>query len=146
MYADRTPLPVQMAVEAIKPKSKRKPKSERKKLVDALDSIVSLIVRARDKRCVQCGTRERLTNGHLFSRNAYSTRWNLINCNCQCQGCNLTHDHDPYPYQEWWKKKYGEEEYHKLYQKWARTTDHHWSNMELRELLEEMKTIYARYV
>lgn len=135
-----------MVIQAIKQKRKRKQKSPRQKLVDKLDSIVSLIVRARDKKCVQCGTRERLTNGHLFSRTNYSTRWDLFNCNCQCMGDNLRHDSDPYPYQEWWKKKFGEEAYHTLYQRWARSTDHHWSNLELSELLEEMKIIYSQYV
>lgn len=123
-------------------KTNKKP--TRKSLVKALDTIVSLIVRARDKQCVNCGTRFNLTCGHLFSRTNYSTRWDLTNCNCQCRGCNLKHDHNPYPYQEWWKEQYGEQYYHLLYQTWSRSEKYHWTDGDLRELLDDLTNYYTR--
>lgn len=132
-----------MAFKA-KIKKKRKPKSERKKLVQKLDTIVSLLVRARDKRCVLCGTRLNLTNGHLWSRVAYSTRWYLPNCHCQCSSCNYSHEFDPYPYQEWFKKKYGEMAYHELYRKFKRSVK--FSNIELKELLADFTRQYEEYL
>lgn len=110
-------------------------------MVRKLDTITSLIVRARDKRC-HCGTRENLTCGHLFTRSNYSTRWDLMNCNAQCLSDNLKHEYNPYPYQEWWKRTYGEAAYHDLYKKWARTTEHHWSDLELKILLDELTSYY----
>lgn len=123
-------------------KKKRKPKSERKKLVIALDSIVSLIVRARDKRCVLCGTRQNLTNGHLFSRALYPIRWSLVNCHTQCSGCNFKHEFDPYPYQEWFKGRFGEAAYHTLYREGH--NGHKYSNIELREILAQFKQMYEQ--
>jgi hypothetical protein len=93
-----------------------KRKLSRKGLVAALDKIVSLIVRLRDKQCVLCGKRQNLQCGHLFSRVWYQIRWNLLNCHTQCSGCNFKHEHDSYPFQEWFKKKFGELQYHSLYQ------------------------------
>lgn len=137
-----------MAVEAQKIKTnavkKRKQKSARRKLVEALDSIVSLIVRARDKQCVLCGTRERLTCGHLFSRTNHSTRWSLLNCHTQCVGCNMRHEHDPYPYTEWFRRKFGDEAYHALYQEFHKPVK--FSDMELKAMLADYQKVYKRLV
>lgn len=94
-----------------------KKKPNRKLTVKKLDTAVSLFIRARDGRCVTCGSMEKLTNGHLWSRVAYSTRWDELNCHCQCWNCNYRHEFDPYHYQEWFKTKYGEEAYHELHRK-----------------------------
>lgn len=92
--------------------------SQRKRAKKAADTAFSLFIRARDGwRCVTCGEtdRARLQCGHLFSSVSTSTRYDELNAHCQCGGCNVLHEHDPYPYQEWFKARYGEEAYHGLY-------------------------------
>ena len=75
----------------------RKDRTTRKGWVRKLDRIVSEIVIMRDRKCICCGTDKKLTCGHLFSRVAYSTRWDLCNCYAQCIGCNFRHELDAYP-------------------------------------------------
>jgi hypothetical protein len=72
-------------------------KITRKGIVRKLDAIVKQIVIARDGKCIVCGTTQNLTPGHLFSRVAYSTRWDLDNVYAQCLNCNFRHESDPYP-------------------------------------------------
>jgi len=72
-------------------------KISRKTWIRRLDRLVSKIVLSRDKSCVVCGSDKNLTAGHLFSRVAYSTRWDLDNVYCQCKSCNLRHEYDFYP-------------------------------------------------
>jgi len=114
--------------------------TERKKLVKTLDKLVSKIVVARDKRCITCGKTERLGNGHLFSRIAYSTRWDLRNCNAQCVSCNYRHEYDFYRYEQAFKNKYGEEAYHELYRQFNKPRK--FTDKELKELLEELNAEY----
>lgn len=123
---------------------KQTTESKRKKLIKDLDTLTSLIVRVRDKRCVCCGSMERLTDGHLITRNCKIIRWDLTNNNCQCASCNFTHEFRPERYTEWWIKKYGLEAYEelvaqsKLTKKW---TIEELENIKisLKELLEELK-------
>lgn len=74
---------------------------ERKRLIKKCDELVSLIVRKRDKRCVCCGSTERLQCGHLIKRGKASTRFDLMNCNAQCSRCNFRHNHYPEHYTNW---------------------------------------------
>jgi len=113
--------------------------TERKKLVKKLDQLTSKIVVFRDKRCITCGSTKKLGNGHLFSRQAYSTRWDLVNCNAQCWGCNYRHEYDFYRYEQAFKNKYGEKAYHELYRKFNKPRK--FSDKELKEMIEE----YAKY-
>jgi hypothetical protein len=85
-------------------------KISRKGLVRKLDAIVKEIVIARDGRCIVCGTRSNLTPGHLFSRVAYSTRWDLDNVYAQCLSCNFRHESDPYLMMEAVKYEWEEHE------------------------------------
>ena len=111
--------------------------TDRKRIVSKLDVIVSKIVRLRDKHCVICGTTENLTNGHLFSRVNYSTRWNLLNCHCQCAGCNCRHEYDWEPYRKWFVREFGQAEYDELYHIHKQVT--HFKTYELEEMYEELK-------
>ena len=76
-------------------------------ITNRLDRLVSLIVRARDRSCVICGSRENLQCGHFVSRVFTNTRWNLENCNCQCASCNVKHELDAVPYLLFIELKYG---------------------------------------
>lgn len=70
----------------------------RKELVKILDTAFASFIRKRDGKCVQCGKTEGLTCGHLFSRTAYSTRWDEENCWGQCLSENLYHEHNAFPF------------------------------------------------
>ena len=97
---------------------KRKKRTDRAKIVDALDREVSRAIRARGN-CICCGSKE-VTNGHLFTRSAYSTRWDVGldgNCQPQCKGCNMRHEYDPYPYTAWYIARFGLEQYHELHRR-----------------------------
>lgn len=91
--------------------------AKRKLLIKKADKAVSDWVRAFSGRCVICGSVERLQCGHLFSRVAYSTRWDERNIYCQCAGCNLRHEHDPYPLMRYAESVWGREEIDDLYRK-----------------------------
>lgn len=109
--------------------------SERKRLVAKLDKAVSEYVRQRETECVICGSRERLTNGHLFSRVAYSTRWDTQadgNNHTQCWNCNYRHEFDPYPYFRWFISKFGQERFDQLHLRFV--TPRKFKNHELEEL------------
>jgi hypothetical protein len=109
-------------------------KSDRKKLVKELDRVFSLYIRARDKKCCLCGTTESLQCGHLFSRVAYSTRWDEANCYAQCASCNLKHEHNAWPFYRWFIGIYGQKAFddlHELYGKPRKYADS--------ELLDEIQ-------
>jgi len=96
---------------------KYKKKNPRQKAIYNADKEMSLFIRARDKRCVICGTTENLTNSHLFSRIHLNTRYDELNCHCNCSSCNFRHEYDPHIFTNWFIKKFGYEEYDRLYQK-----------------------------
>lgn len=108
-------------------------KPSRKLLVRNLDRIFSLYIRKVYTSCVNCGTTESLTCGHLFSRIAYSTRWDELNCTTQCMSCNMRHEYDSYPLTSWFLDKYGREAYDQLHFKHRKT--HKFSNADLQELI-----------
>lgn len=112
-------------------------KPTRKGLIRSLDRTVSLYVRARDRRCQTCGTTENLQCGHLFTRAAYSTRWDEMNCFAQCASCNLRHEHNPHPMTLKFIDEYGMENYKELNRRHAKPRK--FSDRDLSELSEEFK-------
>ena len=110
---------------------------ERKKLIKQCDDLVSLIVRKRDRYCVTCGTKERLTCSHLIKRGRAATRFNLINCNCQCSSCNFRHNSYPEYYTNWFLIRYNTEEFRVLVKQASEPKK--WSLLELRELKENLQ-------
>ena len=119
---------------------KKGKKSERSKLVTKLDTACSKYIRLRDGECVICGNVNDANNGHLFTRNAHSTRWDITedgNCHQQCWPCNYAHEMDPYPYINWYIKKFGQEKYDAL--RFRFKTPRKFSEAELEEMLEHIK-------
>lgn len=114
----------------------------RKGLVRKLDKLVSQIVIARDKRCVCCGTTQNLTGGHLFSRVAYSTRWDLNNVFAQCLSCNLRHEYDSFPLTNFYIKRFGWEAYEKLHQKYGQVAKY--KDFQLQELADELEKVLSQ--
>jgi 5-methylcytosine-specific restriction endonuclease McrA len=112
-------------------------KISRKGLVKKLDHVVSQIVIARDKKCVICGSTEKLGCGHLFSRVAFSTRWDLDNCYASCWPCNFRHEYDPYPMMEAVKHfKLFDVNIEALHRKYV--TPHKYTTPQLEELYNEL--------
>ena len=112
----------------------------RKGVVKKLDSLVSKIVQARDKKCATCSSIYKLGCGHLFSRIAYSTRWDLDNCHCQCWSCNFKHTYDTYPYFEWYRDKFGEKAFDALHRKFVTP-----QKFKTYELLEMYQVLYDEW-
>lgn len=117
-------------------------KPSRKTLVKNLDKAVSEYIRRRDKRCVQCGTVENLTNGHIFTRKNYSTRWDVFidgNCHTQCWPCNYRHGSDQWPYFRWYIKKFGQKKFDQLRRRHKEVKKY--KDFDLEELLKQVKNI-----
>ncbi len=112
-------------------------KITRKGIVRKLDKLVGDIVKARDKACVTCGSTNNLQPGHLFSRVAYSTRWDLTNVFCQCRNCNLKHEYDPYPLTSFYLSFAGKEKYDALHRKYV--TPVKYKTYELEELYAQLE-------
>ncbi len=112
-------------------------KITRKGLVRKLDKLVSQYIIARDKKCVNCGSRTNLTGGHLFSRVAYSTRWEVRNVFCQCVSCNMRHEYDPFPLTSYFIEKYGMKEYDSLHRQYS--TPRKFKDFELAVMVDQFE-------
>ena len=122
-------------------------KTPRQRVVKRLDDITSKYIRERDKFCVQCRSPENLTNGHVFSRRAYNTRWDVSengNCHTQCWGCNFRHSKDNYDYFKWYIDKFGMEQFDKLREDYRQTKK--FTTAELEELYEQITKTYEELV
>lgn len=119
-------------------------KITRKGLVRKLDKIVGDIAKLRDRGvCVVCGSSSNPTSGHLFSRVAYSTRWDLDNVFCQCLNCNLKHEHDPYPLMKYATNLLGEEKVEELHFKYRHASK--LKDFQLKELYEKLEEELKEY-
>ncbi len=101
-------------------------KPTRKSLVRTLDKAFGDFIKLRDEKCVTCGATEHLQCGHLFSRVAYSTRWDDRNAFCQCRSCNMRHEYDPGPLTMHFLKEYSDMAYsclHRLHHTTVKYTD-----------------------
>ena len=117
-------------------------KPSRKTLVRNLDKAVSQYIRNRDGYCVQCGTTERLNNGHIFTRKNYSTRWDISddgNCHTQCWPCNYSHGSDQWPYFKWYIDKFGQEKFDELRRRFK--SFRKFKDFDLEELLDEVREL-----
>ena len=117
--------------------------TRRKRIVKKLDAVVSKYIRLRDKKCVQCGKEENLSNGHVFSRRAYNTRWDISengNCHTQCWGCNFSHGKDNYDYYKWYINKFSQERFEELRFEFKKSVK--FTTAELEELYEKLNATY----
>lgn len=115
-------------------------KTNRKRLVIKLDTLVSKIVRARDKVCVVCLSVDKPTAGHVFSRGTYATRWDMKNVFQQCWPCNYRHVRDQWPYFNWYITKYGQAEFDALRARFQNVKPV--KTLELQSLFEQLKEEY----
>ena len=116
-------------------------KTSRKGWVRMLDKIVSDIVIKRDGLCVCCGSKRNITAGHVFSRVAYSTRWDLTNVYAQCWPCNYRQKikGDSYPIQNYFIEIWGRAKLDKLHKKYVTLVKY--KNYQLEELFNELKGV-----
>lgn len=119
-------------------------KISRKLLVKNLDTIVSLIVRNRDKVCVQCGTEINQTCGHVIGRQNYSLRWSLDNCFCQCKGHNLQHKWYPHIYFNWYIQKFGLSKWNELIEK--SEVKIKYTDDDLKQMFDNLNKIYEELI
>jgi hypothetical protein len=104
------------------PKKKIAKKDSRKKWVREADKWASLDVRL-DNKCVHqsADCKGDIVCGHLFSRVAYSTRWDERNLYCLCSYHNIRQEDDPVVAEallEYARSLWGDaaiEELHRLY-------------------------------
>jgi len=75
-----------------------------------LDDAFSKFIRARDGRCVICGSTEALQCSHVFTKNAHgAVRWDEMNAHAMCAKCHTIHHRtDPGIYIEWMIEHYGD--------------------------------------
>jgi len=88
----------------IKKAKKAKSVTQLKKIAD---SVFSLWIRNRDKKCVTCGSTDRLQNGHYISRSCSVLRFSEVNCNAQCFVCNCFKNGNMPQYSVYMIDKYG---------------------------------------
>ncbi len=63
-----------------------------------LDTIFSVWIRLRDKKCITCLATKNLQAGHFVSRKYNSTRYDEVNVNAQCVRCNMFDQGRQYDY------------------------------------------------
>ncbi len=110
---------------------------QRKKLIDELDETMSKMVIARDKKCVICGSKEKLTWGHLFSKRTYATRWDQLNSHCQCWPCNYGHVYDTSKYTKWFLDTYGQDAWNALYDRFH--SRRQWTMADMKAMLSDFQ-------
>jgi hypothetical protein len=128
-----------------------KPKKlDKSKIKKDLDTIVSLIVRARDNwTCQKCGTKYRigqrgLTTSHFWNRLKLSVRWNLKNLDALCLGCHTQVEHEKQGWYRTWKiAQLGVEDYNALEEK--SKTILHFKAYQMLEMLEAFIKLGERY-
>ena len=124
-----------------------KPKPvKRKTLVGKLDEIVSLIIRNRDKKCVLCGSTDRLTNGHVLPGRYTVLRFDIRldgNCHTQCWPCNYKHVNHQAHYYNWFINKFGLDRWKELNREYYGQDRKHYSDKELREMYESLKAQFG---
>lgn len=96
----------------------RKKKSEKRKLIEKLDTVFSRYIRLREAtpltgyvRCISCGRVYHWTeiqNGHYVSRANMATRWSERNCHPQCVACNVMQHGNMIAYRQALVNLYGE--------------------------------------
>lgn len=115
-------------------KSSRKRPNPMKARLKEADRVFSLWIRSRDKRCICCGTTERLQCGHLITRGAKSVRFDEENSNAQCARCNFLHEHRPEFYTTQFLRKYGRKKYEDLVRRSKQPKK--WTTWELDEIIQ----------
>lgn len=123
-------------------RAKRKKVPTRKALIKKIDALVFQIVCLMYAKCVECGSDEKPTTGHVLSRRSYATRWDFRNVFRQCWPCNYKAAMTAAAsYHLWFVKKFGVEAFDTLYQDW--TKGRKYTRLELQNLVPEFEAHLA---
>lgn len=90
-------------------RTRLKPKSDKRRMMQELDLLVRERVLVRDRhRCVKCGKSERLQAAHILPKGRYPRlRFEAKNILTLCVGCHLYWAHkDPITFVAWLGDKY----------------------------------------
>lgn len=100
---------------------KRKKVATRKSLIRKIDALVFEFVQVRDGSCVECGSIEKPTTGHVLSRRSFATRWDERNVHLQCWPHNYRAAMTAAAaYHLWFVKKFGVDAFDELYRDWVK--------------------------
>ena len=117
---------------------KRKKVATRKSLIKKIDGLVFEFVCARDEKCVECGSIEKPTTGHVLSRRSFATRWDERNVHLQCWPHNYRAAMTAAAaYHLWFIKKFGVDAFEELYRDWAKGRKY--TRLELEVVLSSWK-------
>jgi len=119
--------------------------TDRARLKKKLDTIHSKLIRSIEKSCVVCGSQEMLQCGHLFTRAALSTRWDIEpdgNCHSQCASCNYRHEHDSYPYNNWYIEEFSKDKWDELHRRHKACRK--FTLLEMEEMCQEFKNLLTQ--
>ena len=70
------------------------------------DTAFSKYIRARDGRCLNCGSTEYLQCAHIHSRSYKSIRVDELNAVALCRSCHVKFTHRPLEWSEWVEDNY----------------------------------------
>ena len=97
--------------------------TDKSRAIQKADKAFSLYIRARDPRCVTCGS-ETTDCSHLFRRTHHSTRWNPANAFGQCRRCHFKHHNQSESYlHDFARHHLGARKYESLRQLWETVSD-----------------------
>jgi Bacteriophage Lambda NinG protein len=84
--------------------------------IDPRDSLFSIMIRERDKRCVLCGdTHRKSENSHYWGRGNKMTRFDAQNCEYLCFTCHSREEGNKQgKYRDYKLKTLGQEQYRDL--------------------------------
>ena len=131
-----------------KKKSTRKPKTDHKKLTDALDKAWSILVKLEgNNECAVCRKTKSLNSHHIYSRAKQTVRWDTINGICLCVGHHIGNKFSAHKtsasFIDWLRDKKGNKFMDELRLKSNGTADYH--DFELQIMLDELNKRIKSY-
>lgn len=84
--------------------SRRPPSKPR--FMEKADRAFSKYIRARDGKCLSCGSSEFLQCAHLITRSYKSIRVNELNAVALCRSCHVKYTHKPLEWRQWVETRY----------------------------------------
>jgi hypothetical protein len=110
----------------------------RKAAIKAADKAFADYIKARDKRCVTCGSTDRLQCSHVFRRWHHATAWDESNAYAQCSACHTFHHRQSEAiFLDWARAKLGNKKYDDLKARWQTISD--WKIYQIEEIANYFK-------
>ena len=104
-----------------------------------IDIEFSKWIRARDGKCLKCGTKENNQCAHIFSRTARSVRWDELNALTLCYKCHLFWAHkNPIEFTEFVRSHLGEKNFALLKRRYYHPKQ--WTDKQKQRIYENFKT------